>query len=137
MITRMGWDKFVSQAKVKVIHNDSLVTKFPSIPVSEQVDHGSRLVTSYRDGKEDAELILCEELTDFEGRPLVFVRLTDPSTGRQYILRTKHNVKRCYEAVGISFGITEDQYKSGIYLRQGDVMLRPLGNNPNLQQQHS
>ena len=137
MITRMGWDKFVSQAKVKVIHNDSLVTKFPSIPVSELVDHGSRLVTSYRDGKEDAELILCEELTDFEGRPLVFVRLTDPSTGRQYILRTKHYVKRCYEAVGISFGITEDQYKSGIYLRQGDVMLRPLGNNPNLQQQHS
>ena len=138
MITRLGWDKFVERAKVVVIHRDSLETNFPTIPVSELVEPGHRLITTYRAGREEAELIKCDELTDFEGRPLVFIRLTDPSTGRRYTMRTYHDQKRCYAAVGKSFnGMSEEAYRSGKYLRQGDVMLQPLDDNPRVIQQHS
>ncbi len=136
MIERMGWDRFCDLAKMKLIHVDELHSRFPSIPVSEQVDAGARLVTHYREGAERAELLEADGLLDFDDRPLRFVRLTDPSTGRQYTLRVRHDHTRCYEAVGWTFGLDETEYKRGKYLRQGDVFLKPLSGGP-LSQQHS
>jgi hypothetical protein len=136
MIERMGWDKFCAEAQMKLIHVDELHTWFPNIPVSETVDAGARLVTHYREGSERAELLEAEGLFDFEDRPLRFVRLTDPSTGREYTIRVRHDHTRCYEAVGWTFGVSETDYKRGKYLRQGDVFLKPLSGGP-LQQQHS
>jgi len=136
MVERMGWEKFCSDAKMRLIHVDELHSRFPDIPVSESVDAGQRLVTSYRDGVERAELLEAAELRDFEDRPLRFVRLTDPSTGRQYTLRVRHDHARCYEAVGWTFGLSETDYKRGRFLRQGDVFLRPLSGGP-LAQAHS
>jgi len=136
MIERMGWGRFCTAAEMKLIHVDELHTCFPSIPVSDLVDPGQRLVTSYRAGSERAELLEAKGLLDFEERPLRFVRLTDPSTGRAYVIRVLHDHARCYEAVGWTFGMTEQQYKEGRYLRQGDVLLAPLTNHF-FNQQHS
>lgn len=136
MMERMGWDKFCSEAQMRVLHADELHTNFPTIPMSDYVDVGQRLVTSYRAGIEKAELLEAEGLLDFEDRPLRFVRLTDPSTGRQYTIRVLHNHARCYEAVGWTFGMSEDDYKNKPYLRQGDVMLQPLTDH-HFNQQHS
>jgi hypothetical protein len=136
MIERMGWDNFCAAAEMKLIHVDELHSQFPNIPVSAAVEPGQRLVTSYRDGVERAELLEAAELRDFEDRPLRFVRLTDPSTGRQYTLRVRHDHARCYEAVGWTFGVTETDYKRGRFLRQGDVFLKPLSGGP-IHQAHS
>ena len=136
MMERMGWERFCDSAKMRVLHADQLQTNLPAIPVSELVDAGQRLVTTYRKGVEDAELLQAEGISDLEGRPLRFVRLTDPSTGRRYAIRVLHSHTRCYEAVGWTFGMTEAQYKRRPYLRQGDVMLRPLTSH-DFQQQHS
>jgi hypothetical protein len=136
MIERMGWDAFCGVAKMKLIHVDELHSNFPAIPISATVDAGQRLVTSYRSGEERAELLESAELRDFEDRPLRFVRLTDPSTGRQYTLRVKHDHTRCYEAVAWTFGVTEADYKRGRFLRQGDVFLKALSGGP-IEQAHS
>jgi hypothetical protein len=136
MIERMGWEKFCSEAKMKLIHVDELHTRFPNIPVSETVDAGARLVTGYREGTERAELLEAEGLFDFEERPLRFVRLSDPSTGREYTIRVRHDHARCYEAVGWTFGVSETEYKRGRFIRQGDVFLQPTSGGP-LAQQHS
>ncbi|UWZ84629.1 DUF6745 domain-containing protein [Occallatibacter riparius] len=137
MVERMGWERFCSEAKMKIIHVDELHSKFPDIPVSETVEAGTRFVTHYRPGTERAELLEAAELRDFEDRPLRFVRLTDPSTGRQYTIRVRHDHKRCYEAVAWTFGLDDEQaYKRGRFLRQGDVFLKPLLGGP-LAQQHS
>ena len=136
MVERMGWENFCAAARMKLIHVDELHSNFPDIPVSELVDSGARLVTSYREGSERAELLEAAELRDFEERPLRFVRLTDPSTGRQYTLRVLHSHTRCYEAVGWTFGLTETEYKHGRFIRQGDVFLNPLSGGP-LEQAHS
>ena len=136
MVERMGWERFCAVAKMKLIHIDELHTNFPNIPVSATVDAGKRMVTSYRAGVERAELLESAELRDFEERPLRFVRLTDPSTGRQYTIRVLHDHARCYEAVGWTFGLSETDYKRGRFLRQGDVLLQPLSGGP-LQQAHS
>jgi hypothetical protein len=133
MVERMGWDRFCAAAKMKIIHADQLKSRFPDIPVSDQVEAGERLVTNYRRGVEEAELLESEELRDFEDRPLRFVHLTDPSTGRQYTLRVRHDHSRCYEAVGWTFGRTEAEYKKGRFIRQGDVFLRPLTGGPTWQ----
>jgi hypothetical protein len=114
MIERMGFERFCSRAKMKVIHTDRLESNFPSLPVSEVVAPGDRLVTSFRPGVEIAELLESEEFRDFEERPLRFARLTDPSTERQYLLRTEHRHARCYEAIGASFGMTEREYKEWV-----------------------
>jgi hypothetical protein len=136
MIERVGWERFCAEAKMRVIHSDELRSNFPSIPVSDMVEPGARLITTYRAGTETAELLEAADLKDFEDRPLRFVRLTDPSTGRQYTLRVQHNHKRCYEGVAWTGGMTEEQYKKGIYIRQGDVFLKPLMGGPD-QQTHS
>jgi hypothetical protein len=136
MVERMGWDAFCASAKMKLLHVDELHSNFPDIPVSEVVDASSRMVTSYRAGVERAELLESAELRDFEDRPLRFVRLSDPSTGRQYTLRVLHDHTRCYEAIGWTFGVDETTYKRGRFLRQGDVFLQPLAGGP-LQQAHS
>ena len=127
MVERMGWDKYCSQAGMRVIHEDRLQSQFPALPQSELVPESERLVVSYRSGEETAQLLEATELKDFEDRPLRFVRVTDPSTGRQYTIRVKHNHTRCYQAIGASFGMTEKQYKESVYQRQGDVCLKPLG----------
>ena len=54
MIERMGWDKFCSQAKLKVIHTDTLTSNFPNLPISETVHADMRAITSYRKGTEIA-----------------------------------------------------------------------------------
>ena len=136
MVERMGWDNFCAVAKMKLIHLDELHSNFPDIPVSESVEPGQRLVTSYRAGTERAELLESAELRDFEDRPLRFVRLSDPSTGRKYTLRVLHDHTRCYEAVGWTFGLSETDYKRGRFIRQGDVFLKPLAGGP-LEQAHS
>jgi len=136
MVERMGWDNFCAAAKMKIIHVDELHSNFPDIPVSEMVDSGMRLVTSYRVGVERAELLEAEDLHDFEDRPLRFVRLTDPSTGRMYTLRVLHDHTRCYDAVGWTFGLSETEYKCGRFIRQGDVFLNPLAGGP-FEQAHS
>jgi hypothetical protein len=114
MIERMGWDKFVSEAKLKVIHTDTLTAQFPALPVSETVHADMRAVTRYRKGKEVTELLESEEFKDFEERPLKFVRVTDPSTGERYVLRVWPNNKRAYEAVAQTFGMSEDEYKQQV-----------------------
>jgi hypothetical protein len=133
MVERMGWARYAEQADVTVIHRDKLESNFPALPVTELVADGQRLVVSYRAGVETAELLECGSLADFEGRPVRLVRLTDPSTGRQYTLRVRHDAKRCYAAVADSFGMTEKQYRKDFYKRQGDVMLKPLSKSKGLQ----
>jgi len=133
MVERMGWARFYSEAGMKVLHEDTLESNFPSIPISELVSESARLVTSYRPGTETAQLLEAEGIRDYEDRPLRFVRLTDPSTGRQYTLRVLHSHTRCYEAVGWSFGKTEEEYKRGKYVRHGDVGLFPLSGGPTAQ----
>ena len=112
MVERMGWDRYASQAGIKVIHTDTLRARFPTVPVSELVGAGARLVTTYREGKESAELLEATQLHDFEGRPIRLVRVTDASTGRRYTLRVSHDTKRCYEGIAVSFRMTEKQYKN-------------------------
>lgn len=114
MIERIGWDRFCVEAKLKVIHTDTLEASFPALPVSETVHADMRPVTSYRKGKEVAELLESEEFKDFEERPLKFVRVTDPSTGEKYVLRVWPENKRAYEAVAQTFGLSEDEYKTSI-----------------------
>ena len=109
------------------------MSHFPSIPVSELVEPGVRLVTSYRPGVERAQLLEAEGIKDYEDRPLRFVRLEDPSTGRRYTIRVLHSHTRCYAAVGWTFGKTEDEYKKGRFVRQGDVFLFPLSGGPKVQ----
>ena len=133
MVERMGWARFYSEAGMKVLHEDTLESNFPSIPISELVSESARLVTSYRPGTETAQLLEAEGIRDYEDRPLRFVRLTDPSTGRKYTLRVLHSHTRCYEAVGWSFGKTEEEYKRGKYVRHGDVGLFPLSGGPTAQ----
>jgi hypothetical protein len=115
MIERMGWDKFCSEAKLKVIHTDTLTANFPSLPVSETVHADMRAVTSYREGVETVELLESEEFKDFDDHPLKFVRVTDPSTAERYTLRVWPDNKRAYEAVAQTFGMTEPQYKKSVY----------------------
>lgn len=126
MIERMGWTRFCEQAKVSVLASDCLSAQFPALPVSELVHEGQRFVSHYRVGQEKADLLEASEFRDFEDRPLRFVRVTDPSTDRQYIIRVTHDCKTPYEGIGASFGMTEKQYKQSFYLRQGDVCLKPL-----------
>ena len=130
MIERMGWDRFSAAAKMRLIAADSLIALFPALPVSDLVSDGQRFVSHYRSGREDAELLESAEFGDLSDRPLRFVRVTDPSTGRQYIIRVPHDCATPYAGVGTSFGMTEKQYKSEFFLRQGDVCLRPLGKSP-------
>ena len=115
MIERMGWDKFCSEAKLKVIHTDTLTANFPALPVSETVHADMRAVTRYREGKEVAELLESEEFKDFDERPLKFVRVTDPSTGEKYTLRVWPDNQRAYEAVAQTFGMSEAEYKASVY----------------------
>lgn len=115
MIERMGWDKFCSEAKLKVIHTDTLTAQFPALPVSETVHADMRAVTRYRKGKEVAELLESKEFRDFDDRPLKFVRVTDPSTGECYILRAWPTNRRAYEAVAQTFGMSEKEYKESVY----------------------
>jgi hypothetical protein len=127
MVEKIGWQRYAEIADVRVIHTDALHSNFPAIPVSELVSESDRLVTSFRPGIEQAELLEANALKDFEDRPIRMVRLTDPSTGRQYVLRTRHDVSRCYQAIAESFNMSEKAYRSSMYRRQGDVLLRPLG----------
>lgn len=136
MVERMGWQRYAEEAGAIVLHIDEMCTQLPAIPVSELVSEADRLVVSYRAGVERAELLECANLRDFEGRPIRLVRLTDPSTGRHYVLRVQHDVTRCYEGIAASFGMTEKQYRQNFYKRQGDVMLKPLARIKG-QQSHS
>ena len=114
MIERMGWERFCSQAKMHVVHRDTLQSQFPALPISETVHAEMRMVTSYRAGEEVAELLESEEFKDFEERPLKFVRVTDPSTGEAYLIRVWPENQRVYEAIGRTFGLTEAQYKQSV-----------------------
>lgn len=136
MIERMGWERFCSEASVRVLAKDTLSANFPALPVSDLVQPGERFVTHYRKGEEHAELLEMLEFKDFQERPLRFVRVTDPSTGRQYILRVAHDCLTPYAGIGASFRMTEKEYKTQFYLRQGDVFLRPL-RDVNSPSQHS
>jgi len=137
MIERMGWERFCEQVKMVVLHRDTMTAKFPTVPVSDLVSPENRFVYDYREGTETAELLQAEGITDLEDRPLKFVRLTDPSTGRMYTIRVPHNMTRCYEAVGWSFGVSEDDYKKRFHIRHGDVDLKVLGDAPNELPHHS
>jgi hypothetical protein len=114
MIERMGWDNFCSEAKLKVIHTDTLTARFPALPVSETVYADMRAVTKYRKGQEVAELLESTEFKDFEDRPLKFVRVTDPSTGERYVLRVWPSNQRAYEAVAQTFGLSEEEYRGNV-----------------------
>ena len=137
MIERMGWERFCTVCKMKTIHEDTLEAQFPTVPVSELVEPGQRFVYEYRGGVEKAELLEAEDITDFEDRPLRFVRLTDPSTGRKYTIRVPHDIERCYAGVGWTFGKTEEEYKNSFYIRQGDVFVQPLRPIEGKPSQHS
>ena len=138
MVERMGWQKFVDLSELKVIHSDVLKSKFPVLPVSELVDNSDPYALQYQEGEEQAELLESAFLKDFEDRPIRFVRLTCPSTGRKYIQRVAHDETKVYEAVGRSFGMTEKEYKRGKYFRQGDVLMWSLDqNDERIVQQHS
>ena len=128
MLDRFGWNRFAEEGDFEVIHRDEVEFQFPAIPVSEMVSPETRLVTTYRAGKEVVELIKSRSVIRGDGLPLTFVRLTDPSTGRRYHLRADPACTKAYEAVGKSCSMTEKQYKTSMYHRQGDVFLIPLGN---------
>jgi hypothetical protein len=114
MIERMGWDKFCSEAKLNVIHKDTLTARFPAGGFAETVSNIMRFHTTYREGTEVAELLQSSEFKDLEDRPLKFVRVTDPSTGDRYILRVWPENKRAYEAIAQTFGMSEAEYKESI-----------------------
>jgi hypothetical protein len=138
MVERMGWAKFVEISEMKVLHTDTLKSHFPSLSKSELVDNSDPAAFDYVDGIEQADLMESALLRDFEDRPLKFVRLTCPSTGRQYIQRVAHDETRVYAAVARSFGMTEQEYKSGKYIRQGDVLMWALDqSDERIVQQHS
>jgi hypothetical protein len=126
MIERMGWERFCSECEMRTIHSDTLSASFPTVPVSDLVADGQRFVYDYRSGVETVELLEAVGLLDFEDRPLKFVRLTDPSTGRTYIIRVAHDTIRAYQGVAASFGMTEDDYKHKHFHRHGDVLIRPI-----------
>lgn len=108
------------------------------MPLSELVDNSDPAALDYVEGIEQAELMESSFLRDFEDRPLRFVRLSCPSTGRQYIQRVAHDETRVYAAVGRSFGMTEQGYKTGKYIRQGDVLMWRLDQtDERVVQQHS
>jgi len=114
MIERMGWERFCNMAELKVIHRDTLTANFPALPVSETVHADMRAITSYRQGTEVAELLESSEFKDFDDRPLKFVRVTDPSTGENYVLRVWPQNERAYEAIAQTFGMTETEYRESI-----------------------
>ena len=121
-----------------VLHTDTLKSRFPVLPPSELVDNSDPAALQYTGGEEHAELLESAFLKDFEDRPIRFVRLTCPSTGKVYVQRVAHSETRVYEAVGRSFGMTEEEYKTGKYLRQGDVLLWSLDQgDKRIVQQHS
>lgn len=127
MLERMGAERFTKEAQMTVIHEDSLTSRFASIPVGDEIEPGKRFVVSYRKGEEKARLLRCDAVTDGDGRPLKFIHVICPSTSREYYLRVRHDIMRAYEGVASTFNMTEEQYKTGSYLRQGDVMLRAAG----------
>ena len=138
MVERMGWQKFVALSELKTIHTDTLQSKFPVLPESSLVDNSDPYALQYQEGEEQAELLESSFLKDFEDRPIRFVRLTCPSTGKQYIQRVAHDETRVYAAIGKAFGMTEHEYKSGKYYRQGDVLLWSLDQTDDrIVQQHS
>lgn len=136
MLERMGAERFAKEAKLTVMHEDELHSSFATIPVTDELEPGKRMVVTYRSGSERAQLLRCDSVTDGDDRPLQFVHVTCPSTGREYFLRVSADITRAYEGVASTFRLTEDEYKNGHYLRQGDVMLRPRGPQ-SLNQQHS
>jgi hypothetical protein len=123
MVERMGWDRFVAESEMKVIHSDTLKSRFPKLEPSEMCDNSAPESFEYVEGVETAELLESSILRDFEDRPIRFVRLTCPSTGRKFVLRTYYNATRVYDAVAKQFRMTEKEYKSGKYIRQGDVLI--------------
>lgn len=137
LLEHMGWERYCADAEMRVIHEDELHSNFPAIPVSDLVDQDHRLVTAFRPGVEKAQLLQAENLKDRQWRPMRFVRLTDPSTDRQYIIRVLPDHTRCYEAVGWTMGMTEKEYMNSFYIRQGDVVLRPLDQSATGDQRHS
>ena len=138
MVERMGWQKFVEISEMKTLHTDILQSRFPVMPLSELVDNSDPAALDYVEGIEQAELMESAFLHDFEDRPLRFVRLSCPSTGRKYIQRVAHDETRVYAAVGRSFGMTEQEYKTGKYIRQGDVLMWRLDQtDERVVQQHS
>jgi hypothetical protein len=138
MVERMGWSKFFELSEMKVLHSDTLKSQFPRLHQSELVDNSDPAALNYIEGVEQAELLESSFLRDFEDRPLRFVKLECPSTGRQYIQRVAHDETRVYAAVGRSFGMTEEEYKSGKYIRQGDVLMWSLDQeDKRLVQSHS
>ena len=138
MVERMGWQKFVDLSELKVIHADTLRSRFPILPASDLVNNEDPAAFQYQEGEEKAELLESSFLRDFEDRPIRFVRLTCPSTGKVYVQRVAHNETRVYAAVGRSFGLSEEEYKTGKYLRQGDVLLWFLDqSDERITQQHS
>ena len=136
MLERMGWSKVVEQSELRVIHRDTLHSRFPRMEQSAGVDNSDPAAMDYVEGVETAELMVSDNLKDFEDRPLKFVRLVCPSTGRVYIQRVAHDETRVYAAVAKSFKMTEEEYKTGSYIRQGDVLVKPLNDVP-IQQSHS
>jgi hypothetical protein len=120
MLERMGSERFAKEAQMVVLHEDELET---NLPRTEEVEPGKRLLVGYEKRKEKARLLRCDAVLDGDGRPLKFVHVICPSTEREYFLRVAHDMERAYEAVGSTFHMTEKEYKSGKYIRQGDVML--------------
>jgi hypothetical protein len=137
MYERMGTERFASEAQMTVIHEDTMESNFPVIPETEEMEPGKRMVISYRKGTEVARLLRCDAIKDFDDRPLKFAQVTCPSTGRVYHIRVKHDAKRAYEAIASTFGMSEDEYKKGRYVRQGDVAIIPLDGDAGFEQSHS
>jgi hypothetical protein len=138
MVERMGWQKFVDLSELKVLHTDTLKSRFPVLPPSAAVDNSDPAALQYQEGEEQAELLESSFLKDFEDRAIRFVRLNCPSTGKVYVQRVAHNETRVYEAVGRAFGMTEKEYKTGKYRRHGDVLLLSLDqSDERIIQQHS
>jgi hypothetical protein len=77
----VGWDKVVEAAGAKVIHTD----KFGE---------------------------LLEVTNNIAGEDIVlkFVRVTCPTTGRQYVMGTDHEVTTAHEGVANTFGMTPEEY---------------------------
>jgi hypothetical protein len=87
MIEKVGLEKFFSDANATEIHHDV-------------------------DGCGNPRWLLRITLPNDEA--LVAIHLTDPSTGRKYLLRVPPDISNCQEAVAWTFGLETNQYAPNI-----------------------
>jgi hypothetical protein len=98
LIQQYGWERFVKDAGLELVHQDQISSENEDIPVMR----GGQVV-GVRSGREVASLYRASELTDaFQDSPMTFVHLVDPVSGYESVLRVGGG-KRAYSALAGCF----------------------------------